>query len=178
VGIYCLNAARYLSGEERAEVSALVTSTPHDPRFVEVEEQVDFMLRFPSGFVASCTSSYGYHDSKCYRLMGTEGWLELDPAFPYTGQAMRLGRKHAHPSGEAIETRKLEAKNQFALEMDHFAACIRDDKAPLTGGEEGLQDMRVIAAIYDSARRGLVVKLPRTDRPDVFRGPALVDPTG
>ncbi|HEY4186434.1 MAG TPA: Gfo/Idh/MocA family oxidoreductase [Polyangia bacterium] len=178
VGIYCLNAARYLSGEEPTEVSALVTSTPHDPRFVEVEEQVDFTLRFPSGFVASCTSSYGYHDSKCYRLMGTQGWLELDPAFPYAGQAMRIARKHAGSSGEDVETRKLEAKNQFALEMDHFAACIRDDKVPLTGGEEGLQDMRVIAAIYDSARRGHVVKLPRIEKVDALRGPALVDAAG
>lgn len=68
-------------------------STPSDPRFVEVEEHMEFLLRFPSGFTASCSTSYGYHDSKRFRLMGTAAWAELDPAFSYTGQVLRIGRK-------------------------------------------------------------------------------------
>ncbi len=93
VGIYCLNAARYISGEEPIEVQAMQYSTPNDPRFAEVEEQMNFTLSFPSGFTASCFTSYGCHDSKRYRVMGSLGWAELDPAFPYAGQAMRIARK-------------------------------------------------------------------------------------
>ena len=59
IGIYALQAARYLSGEEPVEVEALMHSTPGDPRFTEVEENVTFQLRFPGGILASCSSSYG-----------------------------------------------------------------------------------------------------------------------
>ncbi|MFO0577769.1 MAG: Gfo/Idh/MocA family oxidoreductase [Polyangia bacterium] len=69
IGIYCLNAARYLSGEEPSEVAALMWSTPNDPRFAEVEEHMEFLLRFPSGFIASCSTPYGYQAAQSGRTV-------------------------------------------------------------------------------------------------------------
>jgi predicted dehydrogenase len=172
VGIYCLNAARYLSGEEPSQVAAFQHSTAKDPRFREVEEQVDFLLRFPSGLQAVCTSSYGLHDSKRFRLAGESAWVEMDPAFPYHGQQMRIGRKSPAGEGEQIEQRVLPAKNQFALEMDHLATCIQSGKRPRTPGEEGQQDVRIMTAIYQAAQSGQAIKLPSVDRRDAFRGDA------
>ena len=63
------------------------------------------------------------------------------------------------------------AKNQFAAEMDHFSACVLEDKKPHTPGEEGLQDQRIMEAIYQSAREGRPVKLPPVAGNDAFRGP-------
>lgn len=171
VGIYCLNAARYLSGEEPVEVQAMLHSTPDDPRFAEVEEQVNFNLRFPSGFTASCFTSYSVHDSKRYRLLGSSGWAEMDPAFPYVGQALRVSRKHEGEEHDTLEQPKLQAKNQFALELDHLADCVLKDRRPHTPGEEGLQDMRIIAAIYEAAKTGGTVKLTAVPGVDPFRGP-------
>ena len=171
VGIYCLNAARYISGEEPTEVQAMQYSTPGDPRFAEVEEQVNFNLRFPSGFSASCYTSYGCHDSKMYRVMGSRGWAELDPAFPYSGQALRVAHKREDSEVEAISQPRLEAKNQFALELDHLADCVLTNRTPHTPGEEGLQDMKLIAAIYEAAANGGTVKLAPVAGVDPFRGP-------
>jgi predicted dehydrogenase len=171
LGIYCLNAARYLGGEEPVEVTAMVHSTPGDPRFSEVEEQVDFVLAFPSGFLASCTTSYAIHNSKRYRLLGESAFVELDPAFPYRGQQMRVGRKNDKGGGEVIETRQLPAKNHFALELDHLAERIQSGRKPHTPGEEGMQDMKVIAAIYEAAREGRRVTLPAVKGRNPFRGP-------
>jgi len=171
VGIYCLNAARYISGEEPSEVQAMQYSTPGDPRFTEVEEQVNFSLRFPSGFSASCYTSYGCHDSKMYRVMGSQGWAELDPAFPYSGQALRIARKREDSDAEVISQPRLEAKNQFALELDHLAGCVLKNRTPHTPGEEGLQDMKLIAAIYEAAASGKTVKLAPISGVDPFRGP-------
>ena len=171
VGIYCLNAARYISGEEPTEVQAMQYSTPNDPRFAEVEEQMNFTLRFPSGFTASCFTSYGCHDSKRYRVMGSLGWAELDPAFPYSGQAMRVARKRDNGETEDVVQPRLEAKNQFALELDHLADCVSHNRKPRTPGEEGLQDMRVIAALYQAAQSGSIVQLPQIPGVDPFRGP-------
>jgi len=171
VGIYCLNAARYISGEEPIEVQALQSSTANDPRFAEVEEQVNFSLRFPPGFSASCHTSYGCHDSKMYRIMGSLGWAELDPAFPYAGQVMRVAQKRADDQAEAITEPRLPAKNQFALELDHLASCVLENRVPHTPGEEGMQDMKVIAAIYEAAASGGTVKLGPIAGLDPFRGP-------
>src|SRR5467141_270438 len=94
IGIYSLQAARYLSGEEPTEVNAVMYNTPGDPRFKEVEETVNFQLRFPSGVLANCTSSYGYAGQNHYRVVGTEGWLEMDPATSYRDLRMRVHRRN------------------------------------------------------------------------------------
>lgn len=153
IGIYSLQAARYLSGEEPAEVNAVMYSTPGDPRFKEVEETIDFQLRFASGVLANCTSSYGYAGQNHYRVVGTEGWLELDPATSYRGLRMRVHRANV------TEERELPVRDHFALEMDHLSECVMENKEPLTPGEEGLRDLRVMMAIYEAANTGKTVKL-------------------
>ena len=153
IGIYGLNASRYLSGEEPNEVNAMSYSTPGDPRFREVEEHVTFQLRFPSGILANCSSSYGYFHQNRYRVCGSEGSLELDPATVYSGLRMRLER------GNTIEERQLPVVDHFAAEMDHMSSCVMENKRPLTPGEEGLQDLKIMAAIYEAAESGKTVKL-------------------
>jgi glucose-fructose oxidoreductase len=152
IGIYALNAARYLTGEEPVAVSAMMHSTPNDPRFVEVEENITFQLRFPSGILANCASSYGVGLNR-YRVNKPRGSAELEPALSYTGLGMRVFR------GGAVEERVLPQRDQFALEMDHLARAVLDNTEPLTPGEEGLKDLRVMTAIYEAARSGRAVTL-------------------
>ena len=153
IGIYALQAARYLSGEEPVEVNAVMYNTPGDPRFKEVEETINFQLRFPSGILANCTSSYGYAWQSHYRVVGTEGWLEMDPATVYSGLRMRV---HL---GEVMEERSLPVRDHFALEMDHMSECVMENKEPLTPGEEGLRDLKVMMAIYEAAKTEKMLKL-------------------
>ncbi len=159
IGIYSLNATRYLTGEEPTEVYATIYSPPNDPRFKEVEANVHFVLRFPSGVIANCTSSYEYHDVKRYQVFGSKATLTLDPATDYYQHTLLLD--HSAPDGQTLirEDHKIEEKNQFAREMDHFADCVLNNREPKTPGEEGLRDLRYIEAIYESARTGKPVKL-------------------
>jgi predicted dehydrogenase len=152
IGIYALNAARYLSGEEPVAVNAMMHSTPNDPRFAEVEENINFQLRFPSGLLANCASSYGVNFNR-HRVVKPRGSAELDPASSYTGLRMRVFR------GGTIEERVLPQRDHFALAMDHFADCILKNTEPLTPGEEGLKDLKVMMAIYEAARTGRTVTL-------------------
>jgi predicted dehydrogenase len=78
------------------------------------------------------------------------GWIDLETAFAYTGQRMRVARRSGDI--ESVEERRLAFKDQFALEIDHFARCIREDRAPATPGEEGLRDQLLMDALYRSAR--------------------------
>ncbi len=153
IGIYALNDSRYLTGEEPTEINAMLYSSPGDPRFKEVEETINFQLRFPSGVLANCTSSYGYFPQSQYRVIGTQGWLEMDPATWYDGLHMRVGRNHS------IEERELPVVDHFAAEMDHMSQCVMENKEPLTPGEEGLRDLKLITAIYEAAKSGKTVKV-------------------
>jgi predicted dehydrogenase len=168
IGLYCINAARFLSGEEPNEVIGTIWSTPGDARFVEVEESCQFILRFPSGFTATCTTSYAAHKSQLFRLNGATAWAEMNPAYAYHGNKLKVTRV-VDGKDQASDIQVME-KNQFAAEMDHFAQCIQQNKAVRTPGEEGLQDQRIMDAIYESARTHRPVKLAQPGR---TRGPAL-----
>jgi predicted dehydrogenase len=172
VGIYCLNTTRFLTGEEPIEVSAFLQTRPDDPRFREVEAAVTFQMRFPSGILSTNLTSYDTHKSQRYRVHATDGWFGLDPAYPYDG--IQIERSFAEGKVEYHEAPRIPSRNQFALEIDHFADCIRHDRVPFTPGEEGLQDQRIMDAIYESARSGRPVQLPPAPRRDAFRGPDLL----
>lgn len=169
IGIYCLNTVRYLLGEEPNEVFAYQYSTPGDPRFREVEEMVSWQMRFPSGVIANCATNYGVHESRRYRVMAERGWVGLDPAFAYSGLQPELS--YAEGKIEHKESPKVQEKNQFAAEIDHMSECVMQNKTPFTPGEEGLQDHKIMEAIYQSSREGRPVKLAAVNKKDAFRGP-------
>ena len=152
------------------EISARMTQPKDDARFREVEDVVSFTLRFPSGVMASCQSGYSFHERRSLRVMAEDGWFGLDPAFGYDNQVMQVGRRAGLSNGE--ETRRWAPRNQFANEMDAYAEALRAGRTPLTPGEEGLQDHRIMAAIYEAAAGGSVVKMTPANRLDSTRGPA------
>jgi len=169
IGIYCLNTARFLLGEEPDWVFANIYSTPNDPRFKEVEESVMFQLHFPSGTLVNNVTCYGVHDSKRYRAYADNGgWFGLDPAFSYSG--LKMEASQIMEEKEYKLNPSMEEKDQFALEMDHMAMCVNDNKQPFTPGEEGLQDMKLIEAVYKSAKEGKPVQLEKITTLDTFRG--------
>lgn len=171
IGLYCLNGARTYTGEEPIEVFARIHNPPGDNRFREIEDTIAFMLRFPSGTIAQCAASYTAHESKDMRVRLGKGWIDVENAFAYRGQSLRVARR----SGDevAIESPRIAHKSQFALEIDHFAECVLTGRRPRTPGEEGLQDHLLMEALYHSARSGQPVSLPQVEGLDAFRGPPL-----
>lgn len=153
IGIYGLQACRYLTGEEPAEVTATTYTSPNDPRFTSVEENCNYTLKFPSGVLATNSSSYNYAGQNRYRCVFTQGVLEMDPATPYRGMRMTLIR------GGRREDRRLEEVNQFATQMDAQALAILGGPDVTSTGEEGAKDIRILEAIYEAARAGQTIKL-------------------
>ena len=167
VGIYCINAARFLLDEEPTEVIGTVVQPASDPRFREVEQSVHFILRFPSGATATCASSYATHEARFFRVQGAKAWAEMNPAFAYNGLRLRKGMLIEEKNAATEIT--VDPVDQFAREIDHMALCVVRNRTPHTPGEEGLQDQRIIEAIYESARSGRVVRL--APPPGPTRGP-------
>jgi predicted dehydrogenase len=148
VGIYSLNACRYLTGEEPHEIKANASVIDHDGRFNEVEENIGWTMKFPSGIVASCNTSYGSHMEGTYRVHGSKGALQLLPAFGYQG---------LHLTAELADHKTLDDLSperdpaHFVRQSDYFADCIWNDKTPKSDGEEGLRDMALMSEIYKAA---------------------------
>jgi predicted dehydrogenase len=165
VGIYCINTIRFLLGEEPMEVFARTFRPSGDPRFKEVDATVIWQMRFPSGVLANCMCSFDAHDTKSYRAVAERGSFGMDPSFSY-----RRLKMFAQPDKPPLP--QIAENNQFAQELDHMADCIINNRKPYTPGEEGLQDQRIIEAIFESARTSRAVTLPRFDKLDPFRGSA------
>jgi len=154
IGIYSLNAARYLTGEEPVAVSAQEATDRSDPRFRTVEDRINFLLRFPSGAEAVCVSSYSSAHN-AYRVNGDKGWIDMEPATPYEGHVMRI-RKDGTTSPKVLPAPR---RNQFQAQLDHLPESVFAGTQPITAGEEGLADLKVMEAIYRSAREGREVRL-------------------
>ena len=147
LGIYPLNTMRYLAGEDPTSYTGIVSTREKGPRFAEVEQSVEFTLKFPSGILASGSSSYGAEGSNRIEVSGDKGQFVITPAFGYDGIVLR-----GTIEGEAIEyTGTGKIPFQFTLEADHLADCIRNNRAPKTPGELGLADLESIEAIYKAA---------------------------
>ncbi|MHC5831794.1 MAG: Gfo/Idh/MocA family oxidoreductase, partial [Nostoc sp.] len=102
---------------------------------------------------------------------GSDAWAQLDPAFSYNGLRMMISRKSpTNKMAENTSEVRMGEKNQFALEIDHMADCVIQNKQPHTPGEEGLQDQKLLALIYEAAQTGKTIALPRMSGLDVTRG--------
>jgi predicted dehydrogenase len=148
VGIYALQACRYLTREEPNYVSATETKT--DPvKFKEVDESIGWTMKFPSGIIANCSTNYIVNGINRYWVGAEKGWFGLDPAYSYSGITGRSSK--AEISFPQID--------QFAAEMDDFADCILNNRPSRVPGEEGLRDLRVVEAVYQSIATGRAVTL-------------------
>lgn len=177
IGVYCINAARYLFQDNPVEVYTFSVKGT-DRRFREVDEMSGALLRFPGDRLASFICSFGAADVSSYELIGTKGRLQVDPAFDYAGplmQRLTLDGK--------TQTRRFPASDQFAAELIYFSDCIRRDKEPEPSGLEGLIDVQIVQALYRSAAQRRPVKLaPPAKRQwptkrQVIRRPPVRKPT-
>jgi predicted dehydrogenase len=149
VGIYALQATRYLTGEEPVEVVAIEGKT-NPKKYAEVDESMVWQMRFPSGAVANCSTSYETGLSSRLRVHAQKGWFGLEPAFMYSGN------RGQRSDGKEIN---LPSDDLFKLEMDDFSRCILENRPSKVAGEEGLRDVQIMMAIYEAARTGRAVRV-------------------
>jgi predicted dehydrogenase len=177
IGIYCINAARYVFGAEPNEVFAFSSNNKQDERFKEIDEMSSAVLRFPDGRLAAFTSSFGAADVASYRVVGTKGDVRLDQAYEYV-YPIDL---HVTVKGKSRK-RTFRKRDQFAPELEYFSDCILNNRKPEPSGTEGSADVRIIEALYRSAKSGRPIKIKpvaQTQRPSIKqtkRKPAVEKP--
>lgn len=177
IGIYCVNAARYLFQANPIEVSAFSVKGT-ERRFREVDEMSGALLRFPGDRLASFLCSFGAADVSSYELIGTKGRLQVDPAFEYVGTLMQRVTIDGKTS-----TKRFPPGDQFAPELIYFSDCIRRKKDLEPSGLEGLIDVQIVQALYRSSKRRKPVRLTLPPKPrwpskkQVIHRPPVPKPT-
>lgn len=151
IGIYSVNGARYMTGEEPVWVTAQETKTDLQKFKEGVDETIQFQLGFPSGAVATCLSTYKMNFLDRFFLNGDNGFAELSPAHGYGPIKARTNKgeiDYPHVTHQTVQ-------------MDEMGALILEGKKPVlpVDGEEGLRDLRIIDAIYEAVRTGKKVNL-------------------
>jgi predicted dehydrogenase len=158
IGVYCINAARYLFRAEPTEVMATSVNSGV-AKLAEIDESTGALPRFDDDRVAAFVTSFNSADIGSYEIVGTKGRLRVNPAYEYAeGLAYELTVK-----GKTTRKR-IGKRDQFAPELLYFSDCILKNREPEPSGEEGLQDVRIVQALYKSAETGASVPIPAFDR--------------
>jgi len=153
-GVYALNTFRWLTGEEPSGYLAAISTPDHDGRFNEVEENVQWITRFPSGALCSGAASYGVELGGYWRAHGPWGFLQMN-SLTYQGQHL-VGRyasvqEVGAPWIEVDIASQEKDPMQFTRQVDHLSDCILRDRTPDTPGEDGLADLRAVEGVYKAA---------------------------
>jgi predicted dehydrogenase len=159
IGVYCINAARNLFRAEPTEVSA-VSINSGLKSLAEIDETTAATLRFGDECVATFVTSFNAADVAAYRIVGTKGHLHADPAYEYAE-----GLEYTVSIDGKKRTKHVGKRDQFAPELLYFADCILNDTQPEPSGEEGLQDVRLVEALYESARKQRPIRIRPFQKP-------------
>ena len=159
IGVYCINAARYLFRAEPTQVSAISINSGL-ASLSEIDETTAAVLRFGNDRIATFITSFNAADVGAYRIVGTKGDLHADPAYEYAE-----GLEFTLTVDGKTSRKQIGKHDQFAPQLLYFSDCVLKDRQPEPSGEEGLQDVRIVEALYASARSGRPVSLrPFTKR--------------
>ena len=154
IGVYCINAARYLFRAEPKEVVAMSVNAGKKG-LEEIDESTGALLRFDGERIAAFVTSFNSADVASYRIVGTKGQLQVDPAYEYAE-----GLAYALTLNGKTTRKRIGKRDQFAPELVYFSDCILEDREPEPSGEEGMQDVRIVEALYESAQTGKPVGIP------------------
>jgi glucose-fructose oxidoreductase len=153
IGIYCINAARYLFREEPYEVFSFSAKGKAE-RFAKVEEMNAAILRFPNDKLASFTCSFGAAGRSEYQVVGTKGSLKMGPAYEMVGDL----KSEVEIEGKR-QKMTYKKRDQFGPELTYFSKCILEGTNPEPDGAEGLADVRIINALLESSAKGKPVEI-------------------
>src|SRR5262249_22235979 len=121
----------------------------------EIDESTGALLRFGGERVAAFVTSFNAADVGSYQIVGTKGDIRVDPGYEY---AERMTAEIT--VGGTTKRERIGKRDQFAPELLYFSDCILKNREPEPSGREGLQDVRIVQALYKSAARGRSVAIP------------------
>jgi predicted dehydrogenase len=158
IGVYCINAARYVFQDEPYEATAIHLANA-DPRFAEVPEITAVTLRFPNDRLASFTCGFGESNVNYYRVVGTKADVRMEPGYSHDGPIVRYLTRDG-----ATEETRFKARDQIGPEIVYFSKCVIENRPPEPSGVEGVIDLEIIEAIDQAAQERRPVSITTSSR--------------
>lgn len=157
-GIHLLDLSRWFMGEF-SEASGFLSTSFWD--IAPVEDNAFALLRTKKGEVASLHASWTqWKNLFSFELFGKDGYIVVEALGGGYGTERAILGKRAflEPFKEEIIEFRGEDRS-WHDEWREFVSAINDQREPLGNGYDGLQAVKLAGAIYESARRGGVVRL-------------------
>lgn len=174
MGSHCIDLLEFILQSRVVEVSCMTGNIVHD---YPVEDSALMSVRFSNGALGIVDAFFSIPDNSSKNVLeiygsggsilakGTIGQLPTGEAMAYLereAKGYQALQERKPGEGEPIE---VEPINTYRAEIEEFADAIIQDREPMISGEEGLWNLRVILAAYESAREGRVVRI---DFPSAF----------
>ncbi len=140
MGVYTVNGLRY--GTQMAPVAVLKAM---QDRPTDVDVTTEYTLEYANGMTATGKTSV-VTDYNLLKVEGKNGWHQMEPMQPYGG--VKGMTSEGTELGPPIEGK------QQTLQMDDDALAILNKTPVMAPGQMGMDDIRVIRAIIESAETG------------------------
>jgi predicted dehydrogenase len=160
MGIHAIDTARFLLGDPQpVDVYAKIGTYYED---VDVDDTGIFIVNWDNGttsyFESGWWQPHADGPEAATQLYGRRGLASLFPTHlslpnPAKERVDRVDPGFPYPRAEHCQ------QSMYDAQMAYFVACIQSGRAPVPGGAEGLVNMRIVDAAYQSSRSGQVVSL-------------------
>lgn len=152
VGTHCINLLRFFVEKEVTQVSAFINTRSY-PFPIDINSAI--LMKFNNGAIGTVNVSFNNRfPINGYEICGTEGSL--------IGEGS-IGRE---PTGKATlftakgsQVFQSTSPNPYVAQIKHFAQCIENDQEPLINGEEGIKDLRICFAAYESFKKNTAIAI-------------------
>lgn len=172
-GSHSVNLSQWWAGPIRSVTAFFDITGPYP----EVENDYIVVCTHESGARSTHAATRYFHrrGEERYLVFGETGTVETRheaDVFRYTTpheiRLHRYGRveenhRPKHSRNWQVES---ELHSQYKVELEHFVACVRNGKSPMTDGAMGRAAVEVTSAAYLSALERREVTLPLTEEPD------------
>lgn len=133
----------------------------YDPSHNSVEDLANALIRFENGTSLMIDVSFTLHanqDEIAVKLYGDKGGIEIEPVI------QMVTEKHDTILNMTpqTDTKSFDGDRAFQNEIDHYIACVQNKKQPISPVQDGVEIMKILSGIYESARTGREVRFDQT----------------
>ena len=160
MGIHALDVARYLLGDPQPSSVYARISTDYTP--YAVDDSGTIWINWDNGASSIIESGWWWPHADgpeaSTQLYGSRGWGQLFPTRLEIPDREAESVATIDPGFPPVREEHCP-QDMYDRQLAHFVDCIREDKTPNPGADEGLINMRIVDAALESSRRGEVVPL-------------------
>ena len=175
IGVHVLDLCWYMMGSPKAVTVSGVTYnklgnranvtnlarykvTDYDPELSDVEDMATALIRFENGASIMLDTSYSLHASADHldlSIFGENGGADLEPELRIVTERLNTVLNIS----PQVDHLTFDFDEGFQNEIDHFVALCRGEAEDIAPVEHGVEMMRILEAIYESAAKGKEIAL-------------------